>query len=172
MADELTRMEGLTMAKSETAVTAPVTITERLPVKTSQIQVDRRDHVTKRVIINMTDELSFADLMDDPKLLRLAQKDRSKAINALDEILLVWHDKVVFTHCDFASDSEVILFKAPTLARRDRDREPYNDGQYAVRAHQGKWAAFRISDNVRMGALYDRFEPARNEIWNLTGRVA
>jgi hypothetical protein len=158
------------MAKESTAaVSVASEVRELLPVKTSQIQIDRRDHVTKRVIINMTDELSFADLMADPKLLRLAQKDRSKAINALDEIVLVWHDKLVFTHCDFANDSEVILLKAPVINRRDRDREPYADGQYAVRPFNGKWAAFRISDGVRMGNLYDRWEPARSEIWNLTG---
>jgi hypothetical protein len=50
-----------------------------------------------------------------------------------------------------------------SLNRRYIDREPFNDGQYAVRPFDGKWGAFRINDGVRMGALYDRWEAARNE---------
>jgi hypothetical protein len=144
----------------------PVENTPDKPDTMSDMSADIRDMTRLR---DNPEPMSFADLMADPKLLRLAQKDRSKAINSLDEIVLVWHDKLVFTHCDFADDSEVILLKAPTINRRDRSREPYCDGQYAVRPLNGKWAAIRISDGVRMGNLYDRFEGARAEIWNLTG---
>jgi hypothetical protein len=159
-------LEDMLSRVSSTQQSTPVENTPDKPDTMSDMSADIRDMTRLR---DNPEPMSFADLMADPKLLRLAQKDRSKAINSLDEIVLVWHDKLVFTHCDFADDSEVILLKAPTINRRDRSREPYCDGQYAVRPLNGKWAAIRISDGVRMGNLYDRFEGARAEIWNLTG---
>jgi hypothetical protein len=57
------------------------------------------------------------------------------------------------------------LCKMTILQRNARDREPFNDGKYAVRAFQGQWAAFRIADNVRIGNLHARWEGARNDIY-------
>jgi hypothetical protein len=154
------------MTKSETAAVAVASVREILPLKTAQVQVNRIEQVNKEVFINMEDSVSFADLMADPKLFRTIQKDRSKALNALDAVVF---DRVVFTNVDYANDSEVVLFKAPVLNRRERDRTPWQNENYEVRPIHGKWSWFRKKDGVQMGGLRDSWEAARMDCYQANG---
>src|SRR5262245_3022714 len=119
----------------------------------------------------MGDEYSVQDISDRPDLFRTIQKtqDSRRRLNALDTVRFVWLDKIATATVDHATSEAVYFTKMEIKQRRDIDREPFNDGTYAVRPFNGKWGAFRISDSVRMGGLYDRWEAARNEIYNLTG---
>jgi len=84
-------------------------------------------------------------------------------------VRFVWLDKIATATVDHATADAVYFTKMEIKQRRDIDREPYRDENFAVRPFDGKWAAFRIKDNVRMGSLHDRWEAARNEIYNLNG---
>jgi hypothetical protein len=160
------------MAKEATVTAAPaIELRELLPLKTTQATVNRVDHVLKQVILQMEDSISFADLMADPKLFRVIQKDRSKALNALDEVILVWFDRIVETRVDYADDQEVVLFKATTLNRRERDRTPWQNETYEVRAIQGMWSFFRRKDQQQIGRLYSTPELARQACITETGSV-
>jgi hypothetical protein len=160
------------MAIAAKVETAPAPLREMLPLKTTQVTVNRVDHAIKQVIIQMDDSISFADLMADPKLFRTIQKDRSKALNALDEVLLVWFDRIVETRVDFADDSEVVLFKATMLNRRDRERTPWQNENYEVRAIAGQWSFFRRKDGVQMtGKTYSTPEAARQACITETSSV-
>src|SRR5262245_24034468 len=117
----------------------------------------------------MPDEISHEELNDNSKLWRVTQKDKRTALSGLDRVTLAWHDKIATAIVDHADAESVYLCKMDIRQRNARDRTPYRDDKYEVRAFQGKWAAFRIADNVRMGNLHDRWESARSEIWNLTG---
>jgi hypothetical protein len=160
-----------TMAKEN----APVTVAQRelLPIKSTAVTVDVANFRTKSVVVDMDDALTPQDISDNPTIWRTVQKSRDKALNALDHCTFVWHDRIATAIVDYADPESVQFCKTTILQRKDRDREPFNDGTFAVRSVSGMWAAFRISDNVRMGGLHQRWEASRQEIWTLTGvRVA
>jgi hypothetical protein len=173
-ADEHPGMEGLNiMAKSETTP-VPV-VRELLPIKTPTVTVDCRNFRTKDVIVDMPDDLGPQNLNDNPKLWRIVQASRGKALNALDRVTLVWFDKIATAIVDCADSNEVVLTKMTIMQRRERDRVPWRspDGQYEIRPISGKWSWFRTSDNVQMGGLRENWEAARANCRQHTGiRVA
>jgi hypothetical protein len=160
------------MAK-ETATVAAPTVREILPLKAAAVTTDLIGHRSKTVIIDVPDEISPQDISDNPDLFRLIQKsaDSRKRLNSLDVVRFVWLDKIATATVDHATADEAYFTKMEIKQRRDIDRTPYSDGQYEVRAFEGKWGAFRLRDGVRMGALYDQWQAARAEIWNLGGRT-
>src|SRR5262245_35364964 len=152
--------------------TAPVIVESKpeiLPLKSVWAYVDSRGFKSKTVIIDLPDEYTPQIISDNPRLFRTIQADRNRALNAGDKVELWWFDKAGFATADYADNAEVVFLKMDIRTRRVRDREPYSDGTYAVRPQAGKWAAFRISDGVRMGGYYDSWQAARGEIYSLTG---
>src|SRR5262245_37151372 len=136
--------------KESSSSPAVVASPEKLPIKSTAVTVDARNFRTKSVVVDMPDEISPNDLHEHPDLWRVVQKSRDKALNALDSVTLCWFDKVIYTHADFANDSEVILFKAPVLTRRERDRTPWRNDTYEVRAIAGAFSYFRSKDGIQM----------------------
>jgi hypothetical protein len=161
-------MEGLTMPKVETA---PVTVASRelLPIKSTWATVDSKGFRTKDVVIDLPDEISPQDLSDNPGLFRVLQKDRDRALNSLDKITFVWFDKIATATVDYADPEVVVLTKMDIRQRRPRDREPWQDSNFAVRPINGKWSWFRKSDGTQMGGLRDNWEAARADCWQANG---
>src|SRR5215510_7394119 len=142
------------MPKENTAaVSVASTVRELLPIKPDAVCPDVVGHYTKSLIINVPDEITPQDISDHPEIFRVVQKsqDNRRKLNALDTVRFVWLDKIATATVDHATGDKVYFTKMEIKQRRDIDREPYNDGQYAVRPFDGKWGAFRISDGVRMG---------------------
>ena len=129
------------MAK-ETATVATTT-REILPIKATAVTADLIGHRSKTVLIDMPDEITPQDISDNPTLWRLVQKsqDNRKRLTALDTVRFVWLDKIATATVDHATADEVYFTKMEIKQRRDIDREPFNDGQYAVKAFEGKWGS-------------------------------
>jgi hypothetical protein len=87
-------LKGNTMAKSETTEPTVTAAREILPIKSTAVVVDVRNFLTKDVVVHMDDALTPQDLSDSPKLWRTVQQSRDKALNALDRVTFVWHDKI------------------------------------------------------------------------------
>jgi hypothetical protein len=136
------------MAKAET-VTAPVA-PEKLPIKPSSVIINATNFANKEAIVHMDDSLTLQDLTDKPDLWRTVQRNRDTALSEGDAVQLRWHDQWAFTHVDFADDSEVIFLKPVVHRRRDRDRAPWSNANFEVRAINGQWSYYRIQDGQRM----------------------
>jgi hypothetical protein len=149
----------LKMAKAELVKVASPEIP---PIKTKDVEVVLIDQRNKSVVVSMPDSLTLQALMDDPKLWRSIQGDRTKALNEDDRVELRWFDKRAYTAVDYADANEVVLLKPDVRSKRERDRTPWKDNNYEVRSIHGGWSYFRISDDVRMSsALYPTWEAAR-----------
>jgi hypothetical protein len=97
------------------------------------------------------------------------QKDRNRALNALDRVTFVWFDRIATAIVDYADPEEVIFTKMDIRQRRPRDREPWQNDNFVVRPIHGKWSWFRKSDGTQMGGLRDNWEAARADCWQANG---
>jgi hypothetical protein len=151
--------------------TAQVTVASRelLPIKSTAVTIDAKGFRTKDVVVDLPDELSPQDISDNPKLWRVVQKDRNRALNALDRVTFVWFDKIATAIVDYADPEEVIFTKMQIVQRRDRNRTPWENENFAIRPINGKWSWFRKSDGVQMGGLRDNWEAARSDCWQANG---
>src|SRR5262245_5928653 len=148
------------MAKPEIATP---TVRELLPLKSTALVVNRRDFANKSCIVHMDDNYTLQDIQDNPALFRVIQKSRDKALNALDEVMLVWHERVATTIVDFADAETVQFLKMDVKQRNPRDRIPWQNSLYEVRPFNGQWAYYRKQDNVRMStATWPTWEAARS----------
>jgi hypothetical protein len=137
---------------------------ELLPIKTTAVTLDANaNHRTRSFVVDMDDALTPQDLNDNPSLWRNVQKSRDKALNALDSVMLVWHDRVAFAVVDYADTDEVQFLKMDIKTRRERDREPWQNATYAVRAINSQWSYYRKAGNIRMtSASWPTWEAARD----------
>src|SRR5262245_47366749 len=126
------------MPKVENAPVA--TSRELLPIKPTAVTVNAKHHLNKEVVIDMDDSLTFQDLLNDPKLFRLDHKDRARSLCDDDRVTLRWHGQRVHTSVDYADPDQALLFKAPVLTRRERDRTPWQNDSFEVRAVAGGWS--------------------------------
>jgi hypothetical protein len=150
-----------TNTKVEIVPAAPET---PLPLKQSALTVQSKGHLVKHVFIEVPEDITFQNLLDDPKLFRLIQKSRD-ALNEDDIVTLRSFSWRVHTSVDFASPEEALLFKAPVLTRRDRNRVPYQDDNFEVRSVGSGWSWFRRKDSVRMTtAIFPTWEQAKLDL--------
>jgi hypothetical protein len=159
----------LSMPKENAAAVPTAAVRELLPYKSVWLTVDSKGFRSKSCVLDLPDDYSVQDVSDNPKLFRTVQADRNRALNAGDKLEIWWFDKVATAIVDFASPTEVVLTKMQVLQRRPRDREPWSNGEVAVRPADGKWAGIRVRDNVRLTGLYDNWEAARAAVWQLSG---
>jgi len=136
------------MTKPETAPTP--TAREQLPLKSTSLIVNQRNFANKQVIVHMDDSITLQDLQDSPTLWRVIQKSRDKALSEGDSVELRWADQIVFTQVDHADGEEVYFLKPQVFKRRERNRTPWQNQTYEVRAINGQWSYFRKQDGVRM----------------------
>src|SRR5262245_57174554 len=135
------------MTKPETV---PTPVREQLALKSTSLTVNRRDFVNKYCIIHMDDSVTLQDIQDNPTLFRVIQKSRDKALSEGDSVELRWPDQIAFSQVDYADGDEVYLLKPQVFKRRERNRTPWQNATYQVRAINGQWSYFRKSDGVRM----------------------
>jgi hypothetical protein len=137
------------MAKSETAAPTP-TVRETLPLKSTSLIVNARNFANKQCIVNLDDSTTLDDVINTPSLWRVIQRSRDKALNEGDSVELRWHDQIAFTQVDFTDGDAVYFLKPQIFRRRERDRTPWQNSLYEVRAIDGQWSYWRKQDNVRM----------------------
>lgn len=157
------------MATKTEAALVPVASRELLPIKTTAVTVDSRNFRTKEVFVDLDDTLGPQDISDNPKLWRVVQQDRNRALNALDRVTFVWFDKIATALVDYADPNEVVFTKMEIRQRRERDRIPWQNDNFEIRPIHGKWSWFRKSDGVQMGGLRDNWEAARGDCWQHNG---
>ena len=151
------------MTKTSEAAAAPV-LREKLPVKAIYARVDTIGQITKRVVIEMEETgLSLQDIMDDGKLLRGIQANRQVALSEDDRVEFHWLGMRAYAVVDYADHAEVRFLKPDVKHRGERDREPWQDQNFAVRPVAGGWSYYRKKDNQKMtGAVYPSWEAAKS----------
>jgi hypothetical protein len=143
-------MEGLNhMDKKSEIVTAPAP-RELLPLKPVNVIVNAVNHASKSIIVHVPENLTLQDITDHPALWRTVQQNRDKALSEGDSVELRWHDQIAFTYVDHAADGEVYFLKPQVYRRRERDRTPWQNSTYEVRAINGQYSYFRKKDGIRM----------------------
>jgi hypothetical protein len=150
------------MSKVETA-TAPAAVRERLPIKAIYAKVDSIGQLTKSVVIEMDESnLTLQDIIDEPKLFRQIQANRQAALSQDDKVELRWLGMRVYAVVDTANHQSVTFLKPDVKHRAEREREPWQDENFAVRACAGGWSYFRKKDGVKMTpATYPNWEAAK-----------
>jgi hypothetical protein len=132
------------IAKAETAAREPK------PIKPADVTIQASGFVFKSVVVNMQDDITLDDVGNKPGIWKNVQTDRTgKALTEDDKVEMRWLDKRVFAVVDYADSAGVVFCDIRKATKRDRDREPWKDGTYAIRWTTGGWAYFRIHDGVR-----------------------
>jgi hypothetical protein len=151
------------MAKTEVIETKPAVARELKPIKVSSVMLQDKGFVYKTAVVNMPDEVTLDDVGNRPELWKVLQSDRTgKALVEDDRVELRWLDKRVYAVVDFADSNGVSFCDIRKVSKRDRDRAPFNDGNYAVRWVSDGWTYFRLSDGQRMSnASYGTWEAAK-----------
>jgi hypothetical protein len=136
-------------AKSEVKETTP----ELLPLKQSQVVVNTVGHCNKSVVVHVPDNVSLQQIMDTPSIFRNVQTSRTCSLNEGDEVQLRWLDMFATALVDAADHETVTLTKPTIIRRREKDRVPWANDVYEVRAFQGQYTYYRKRDGIRMAPV-------------------
>ena len=139
------------MTKTE-VVKAGTPAREPKPIKPSAVRLqDQTGHCYKVFVVDMPDDTTLDDVGNRPELWKAVQADMiGKALSEDDKIEMRWQTMRAFAIVDHADANGVTFCDIRKVSKRDRDREAYNDGTYAVKWVPGGWTYFRIKDGVRM----------------------
>jgi hypothetical protein len=125
------------------------------PIKPTAMKIhDQTGHCFRSFVIEMPEDVTLDDIGNHPELWTSVQADRTgRALVEDDKVEIRWQDKRVYAVVDYADANGVTFCDIRKVTKRNRDREPFNDGTYAIRWTSGGFTYFRVSDGVRMSSV-------------------
>jgi len=137
-------------AATETPPPTGVYVRPKPTITPAMVKIQSVGYVNKSVICWAPEDMTLAQLNEDPGLWKPLQQDRTKALVEDDQVEIRFYDRRIYARVNHADDSKVYLFDIRLLDKPQRDIALWGDASFEIRHVMGGFSYFRKKDGVRM----------------------